>query len=201
MFIDTCPQLSLNNTSQDADQVNVLLEAKKENPFVGCGCVMNFGSHPFPYGGHGSFINKAALQRMTQPIFCEGKKRRTKDMEETCATLRKNRAGELFVFDEGDSVFDIFYKYSALKDFCVHSDWIIGFMFSYYSGANLEQVKENDRCKLDNGQNRCSRDSATCHYMNPERMKKFALSRSLSKFVSVVLKAQGNEKTDTAKED
>ena len=118
-------------------------------------------SFHFTFGGFGTFFTRGSLERMTRPIYCND--RDDPFLVKACAQLSKNRIGELDIFQEGDSVFDIFYKYAGLPNFCMHSDWLIGYMISFYSGGELEQLFPK-RCKSD----ACDSSSITCDNHGPQ---------------------------------
>jgi hypothetical protein len=94
-----------------------------------------------------------------------------------CANLRQNRIGELAVFRNGDSAFDLFYKYSASRHFCMHSDWAMDYMITYYSGQGrvLGQLRPR-RCKDDP----CDERSITCHNHGPKEAMEFLLAHPLT---------------------
>jgi hypothetical protein len=94
-------------------------------------------------------------------------------MNSTCTRLQDNRVGEKDVFQQGDSVFDIFYKYSAILDFCMHSDWAMGYMINAYSGSSLEKIGQ---CHYGGD---CPPDAVYCHYQNPKAMMHFALDHHM----------------------
>ncbi len=149
-----------DDTSVDIDKVVKQMEHKN----VGGQCVFNkLTDFDFAFGGFGTFFGKEAIKRMTQPIYCDEMR-----LSGTCAILKQNRIGELDVFEQGDSVFDIFYKYSALQDFCLHSDWVMGYMISNYSGGRFDQLLPL-RCRRHD----CDDASITCHNQTPELMKVF----------------------------
>jgi hypothetical protein len=121
-------------------------------------------------GGAGTFFNRAAIERLSEPLYCDNPTHES--MSLTCARLQDNRVGERDVYQQGDSVFDIFYKYSAMVDFCMHSDWAMGYMINAYSGSSLEQFGQCLQ-RLGRG-NDCPVDALYCHYLSPESMKNFA---------------------------
>jgi hypothetical protein len=146
-------------------------------PFVGSSCVFSWRpDFTFGFGGFGTFFNRAAIQRLTRPLHCnDDASQRIEDPsfnELTCAKLQQNTIGELDVFQNGDSVFDIFYKYSALKKFCLHSDWVVGYMLTHYLHELLQQLQPM-RCKRDI----CDSESISCHNQGPEDMDKFVQDR------------------------
>ena len=128
------------------------------------------------FGGFGTFLNMASIERMSIPIFCDSKRQRESPyVESVCSNLLRNRAGELAVFREGDSVLDIFYKYSALNKFCMHSDWMLGYMIGFYSGGSLNKIWHwGKECQDDP----CTLESVACHNQGPNDMIHFHLSHS-----------------------
>ena len=146
-----------------------------DTPFAGASCTFNMGI-TIAFGGFGTFMNMASIKRMSIPIFCDDERRRENPyMESVCSNLQRNRVGELGVFREGDSVFDIFYKYSALKEFCMHSDWAFGYMIGLYSGGSLHKLwHSGHECEADP----CTLESVACHNQGPDDMIHFYLSRN-----------------------
>lgn len=148
-------------------------------PFVGSGCTYDLSmGFVFSFGGFGTFFNGAAIHQLTQPIYCntdessQQQQRHHSDvMALSCAELEKNTIGELDVFQNGDSAFDIFYKYSATRQFCLHSDWALGYMVSHYMHKHISALTPR-RCK---GQ-KCDLESITCHNHGPEEMESFVQS-------------------------
>ena len=143
-------------------------------PFVGTPCVYERGIISFAHGGFGTFLNRASIERMTGPIICDDEHRQESPyMDLVCSNLQKNRVGELELFQEGDYVFDIFYKYSAHNKFCMHSDWALGYMISLYSGGNLNQTNPH-QCRNDP----CTLESVACHNQGPNDMIEFTRSHN-----------------------
>lgn len=146
---------------------------QNDDPLVVAGKVLRLGPRKYDgflaaYGGFGTFFNKAAIQLLKQPIYCdEHRSAGHKFTQNACEKLRRNRAGESDLFTRGDSIFDVFYKHAAHPQFCMHSDWSVGFMVHHYLGASLEQVSPE-------GSNRCNKASASCHRQNPKQMEAFA---------------------------
>ena len=141
-------------------------------PFFGAGCVYdkNLG-FDFAYGGYGTFINRAAIHQLTQPFFCDNENSGFNKL--SCASLERNTIGELDVFRNGDSALDLFYKYSATRQFCMQSDWALGYMLTHYSHENMQQL-EPRRCK----RTACDMDSITCHNHGPDEMEQFVREQS-----------------------
>lgn len=163
-----------DDTSLDINKMEPLMlqDSYKHRPFAGAMCTFDNG-FIFPFGGFGTFLNRAAIKNMIQPIFCDDQQGGDEFMESVCANLQKNRIGELDVFANGDSVFELFYKYSALKDFCMHSDWAMGYMLTFYSGGSLNDLGPG-QCRKP----RCTSGSVTCHNQTPKAMKDFTLAHS-----------------------
>ena len=147
---------------------------KRDGPFVGASCRYDYHiGFLFAFGGFGTFLNRAAIQHMIQPIFCDERQEGSEFLKSACANLQKNLIGELDVFRQGDSVFELFYKYSALQHFCLHSDWAMGYMITFYSGGGLHQLHPQ-RCK----RHPCNLGSITCHNQGPKDMEEFTLAHS-----------------------
>ena len=95
----------------------------------------------FAFGGFWTFLNRESIERMSSPIFCDDERQQESPyMDLVCSNLQQNRVGELELFRERDSVFNIFYKYAVLKMFCMHSDWAWVYMISLFSGGSLNQI-------------------------------------------------------------
>ncbi len=145
-------------------------------PYVGAPCVFRLGGFSLAFGGFGTFMNGASIENMARPISCDDDSRRASPhVESVCSNLIRNRVGELEVFREGDSVFDVFYKYSALRLFCMHSDWAMSYMIGLYSGGGLHQLWKNGfQCTKDP----CTLESVACHNQGPNDMIEFTLSHN-----------------------
>ena len=143
-------------------------------------------SLPFPiaYGGFGTILNKEAVQQLSEPIYCSGPEQN----EAICAQIKADNVGEASVFQDGMTAFELFYKYSALKEFCMHSDWLLGYMFKYYlshpqlaeGDQTLMGMKAYPSCgnvTISTGEVRpCTQFSDTCHNQNPKDMEALAIS-------------------------
>ena len=167
-----------DDTSVDIEEVQRHMSTVRDSPYVGNPCCNGMpvgGLSRTGAGGAGTFFNRAAIEALSQPIFCNDRKR--EKINSICKNLEADRVGEQDVFQQGDSVFDIFYKYSAIRDFCMHSDWAMGYMINAYSGSILEQIGQCEGLGLKNSLP-CSSDSMTCHYQSPEAMKQFVISRT-----------------------
>jgi hypothetical protein len=152
-------------------------------PFVGSGCAYAYGiGFIFPFGGYGTFFNKVAIHQLTQPMYCvDGETFRQQSnrvensdfMTLSCNSLQQNIIGELDVFRNGNSALDLFYKYSATRQFCLHSDWALGYMVSHYLHQDISYLKPQ-RCR----RHKCDLESITCHNHGPEDMEKFVREHS-----------------------
>ena len=157
-----------------------LMQKSRDNavPFVGAPCVFETGIISFAFGGFGTFLNRASIEHMTSPIICDDEHRQESPyMDLVCSNLQMNRVGELELFREGDSVFDIFYKYSVHNKFCMHSDWALGYMISLYSGGSLNQIGHQINpfeCRRDS----CTLESVVCHNQGPNDMIEFTRSHN-----------------------
>ena len=157
-----------DDTSVDIEKVkHQMLQNSSGDPFVGAACLFDRG-YPFQvsFGGFGTFFNKASLLRLLQPIYCD-EGRDDANVQSICLILHQNRIGELAVFRDGDSIFDLFYKFIAFTKFCMHSDWVIGYMFTFYGGGMHQLVPK--QCRRDT----CHEKSITCHNQSPNDMKEF----------------------------
>jgi len=151
-------------------------------PFIGSGCPydLNIG-FVFPFGGFGTFFNKAAIHQLTQPLYCYGNQQQQQTAENpdfialSCAYLQNNTIGELDVYLNGDSALDLFYKYSATRHFCLHSDWALGYMTSHYAHKHISGLHPR-RCQSQ----KCDSASISCHNQGPAEMELFVQQHSLA---------------------
>ncbi len=148
---------------------------EEDLPSVGSGCVFNYG---FTFGGFGTIFSKTAIHQLTQPMYCNASvsSRQLANhvvssdfMASSCKNLQQNIIGELDVFQNGDSALDLFYKYSATRQFCLHSDWALGYMINRYLHMHNISKLEPQQCKG----RKCDVESITCHNHGPEDMEKF----------------------------
>jgi len=112
-----------DDTSVDIEEVQRQMSSK-DGPFVG-NPSLGFdlwGLGRAGVGGAGTFFNRAAVELLSRPIFCDD--RQQEDMNAACENLKSNRIGEEDVFQQGDSVFDVFYKYEGSVTFvCIPTGW------------------------------------------------------------------------------
>ncbi len=106
-------------------------------------------------------------------------------MNAACKNLQKKLIGKLF--QQGDSVLDVFYNYLALHEFCVNSDVAIAHMVNVYTGTILKQIGPCQGC----GQP-CHCGQISCHYLTPEMMTEFTIARTcpLSPLVGYLCSAE-----------
>ena len=135
---------------------------------------------PFAYGGFGLILNKAAVRQLSEPVYCTGKDQN----QAICSQIKADKVGEARIFQEGMSIFKLFYKYSAQKDFCMHSDWLLGYILEYYlpqlDDHNLVGMKSYPSCGnitiATEAVRPCTPFSDTCHNQKPEDMEALTLS-------------------------
>lgn len=164
--------------------------------FGGSLCCL-FGSIPFPisYGGFGTILNKAAIKHLSEPIYCNNAGNTISDHNPICDQIAKNQVGEASLFKDGMSVFQLFYVYSALKDFCMHSDWILSYMLEVFLPHSNDVNHDNEEAPphknligianypscgnltVTTGNVRpCTLFSYSCHNLAPNDMEVWALS-------------------------
>ena len=163
-----------DDTSVDIENMKQqMFQNGTKDPLIGAACSFGRGGIRFAYGGYGTFFNKASILPFLQPIYCDERQDgSSKFMQSICDNLQQNRVGELDVFENGDSIFDIFYKYAARADYCMHSDWLVGYLVTYYGGGMSQLVHNSARgnkCSIDI----CDADSVTCHNQSPVDMAEF----------------------------
>ncbi|KAL3774922.1 hypothetical protein ACHAWO_004008 [Cyclotella atomus] len=149
---------------------------------------------PFPiaYGGFGTILNKAAIRQLSEPIVCNNSGTTNQNVVAICAQIKADRVGEASMFQDGMTVFELFYKYSATKDFCMHSDWLLGYILEYYIDqhpSSLMEEGDHDHTLIGmktyptcgnitvaTGAVRpCTQFSDTCHNQQPKDMEVLAM--------------------------
>jgi len=149
-----------DDTYLNLDQVEAILRKDyppdKTNVLAGCNTVYldyNPVFFDFPYGGFGSFLPRAALERLMRPIHCTSAKI-TKDpfVKAACERLQENPLGEQAIFENGMRVADLLYEFSARHPFtnarnwnenvgfCLHSDVALAYFFNYYHIAVPDNI-------------------------------------------------------------
>lgn len=168
------------------------------------GCKFDFVKElrfPFPYGGFGSYLTRAAIQRLIQPFYCDG---RDEFSNLACWRKNQNELGEAQFYEDGMSVIDLMQAYGANLPFtgvdqwkktgyCLHSDHALAYFINFYfvtvppnTWAKHKQPKDRvrrrkpgfmelpgqDQCK--NMRDECDPNEDTvCHYIDPEQMRTF----------------------------
>jgi hypothetical protein len=150
----------------------------------------------FPFGGFGSILTRGALERLMKPIYCDGRATKDDFTRFACWRLNLNHVGETAYFQEGMSVGDLMYKYSAELPFtrlnewngtgyCFHSDHALAYFFNFYHiGAPLKNAKLTDKLRgkhsyerlvgeseCENEKQKCNAEARICHYIQPEQME------------------------------
>jgi len=177
-----------DDTSVDLNKVKQFImrnenSSSVEEPYIAAGSVFQLGKYggfKAAHGGFGTYLNKAAIELMTRrPVFCNkddnGLIPTTLEREEdpftinACTQLAQNKAQELDVYTPGDSVFNIFYKLASRPYFCMHSDWMIGYMVTNYGLTRDGLVQVDPQGK----RGYCGEESVSCHYQTPALMEEF----------------------------
>ena len=126
-------------------------------------CLVRWGPHSdhftFPFGGYGIVLTRPVLWNLLRPLNCSkfhasssSSPRESKppfshpdDFEAlVCWRLQQNGIGEQAFYRPGSSLLDILYDYSVVApylsqkrqhSFCLHSDWVWGYLFNYHHMA------------------------------------------------------------------
>jgi hypothetical protein len=150
-----------DDTYLNMDSINNILynNFPQDTPHVVAGCDV-FGAMRykmnFPVGGFGSFLSRAAIERLLKPINCSEKNSDGVHDDSftrfACWRLQQNHMGEKEFFADGMSVMDLLYKYAAVHPFtevrswkvgfCFHSDIAMAFFFNMYHIAVPDEVLE-----------------------------------------------------------
>ena len=141
----------------------------------------------FPYGGFGTFFTRGSIERMMRPIRCKNADPGDAFLQGVCSSLQKNRIGERALFHEGMSVVDLFHSYSALRTFCIHSDWLTGYIANFYMLSERDEVVNDDDPRMNmfgmavwpeqcgNITMQCVESSDFCHRQPPKAMHYFSM--------------------------
>ena len=144
----------------------LLRDFSYEVPHLVAGCNFIFMVEelmPFPYGGFGSFISRASIQRLIQPINCTVANDKPSDpfTSAACWRLDQNNMGEKHFFTDGMSVSDLMHTFASQQPFsnatnwpkdagyCFHSDHALAYFFNMYhiavpDSALFDGFKFND---------------------------------------------------------
>jgi hypothetical protein len=141
-----------------------------QTPHIVAGCNFEFLTKPyfpFPYGGFGSYLTKAAIRRLLQPIDCSLKNTGSGHVADpfsllACWRLNLNAMGEKIYFKDGMSVADLMFKFASEQPFaqvgnwrsgyCFHSDHALAYFLNFYHIAVPDEelkdgVKLNDKVR------------------------------------------------------
>ncbi len=166
-------------------------------------CMFRTGGYikwDFAYGGFSTLITRAALSRMLRPIACKNNTAGNDEFSEAvCKSIRRSRIGEGPVFQEGMSVAELFRDYSATELFCMHSDWLNGYMAQFYMlSENRNQPVHAiwywpEQCG--NVTMNCQDGSDFCHRVRPalmESLTNYTYNKNPDKFRAppVLLKSE-----------
>jgi hypothetical protein len=164
---------------------NGMLNSPK--PQMVTGCVIEANDvlpYSFPYGGFALAINKEAIKRLYTPLYCDGTAPNS-FIQLACESLEEDRIGERALFRDGMSLMELFHIYAATTSFCMHSDWLTGYMANYY---NLSEIDENttlggiksfpDTCgnltAAGTKTRFCDEYSGICHNQGPKQQEYYA---------------------------
>jgi hypothetical protein len=134
-----------------------------ETPNVVTGCLFDFLEKDamfFPYGGFGSFLSRASIQRLIQPIDCSTKNAQGGIVDPftrfSCWRIQENLMGEKMYFEDGMSIGDLMHKFSSSQPFadvsnwragyCFHSDHALAYFFNVYHIAVPDGELEANSC-------------------------------------------------------
>jgi hypothetical protein len=127
-------------------------------PQLAAGCNFDYLtkiSFSFPYGGFGSFISKAAIERLLRPIDCSATEADA-FTRLACWRLSANHMGEERFFQDGMSVIDLMHRFATDQPFgdvanwksgyCMHSDHALAYFMNFYHiavpDAELERASK-----------------------------------------------------------
>ena len=177
-------------------------------PTAVAGCRMRWSmkkSHnpdfTIPFGGFGSILTKAALERLMRPIHCDDP---DQWVQAVCRRLQDNSIGEQPLFRPGRSVADLMIRYAFDQPhldvakwndvgFCLHSDWNLAFYVNFYGisdGVGVDRLHPYRDSEIlfvrrkfwnalaaegecaHNSDETCGRGAHFCHYVTPEHMRR-----------------------------
>jgi hypothetical protein len=180
---DTSVDINLALHQMSLEVVSSSSDDDKTTPYIGNPCMNDRGAG---VGGSGTFFNRAAIVGLTQPIFCSNEQQQQQQqqgssasMTSVCERLIAKTTIDTTLYQHGDSIFDIFYKYSAIREFCSHSDAAMAMMINSYAEITGGGLKQFGQCTGGRGMTCPTTGAITCHYQNPDDMKQFAIDRNL----------------------
>ena len=163
-------------------------------------------SIPFdiPYGGFGTILNKAAITLLSTPIHCSSGIfsnifHNKVTNQAVCNQIKsKTNIGEGSIFKNGMTLFELFYRYSSVQNYCFHSDWLMGYILEYYVKPS-DSIHKNEKIQAEESPSQsvmvavetypacgnitvetstpryCTPESPTCHNLEPHNMEHFAM--------------------------
>ena len=149
-IIDDDTYLNMDRLIPDL-QVNQKYNDVPNQPMAHSGCLYWFlkGDVVYPHGGYGTYLNKRAIERLLDPIYCQNTDERSSHRDThqqtylNCRRIEQNVNGEQRFFKEGMSVSDLMYEYTSQLRFsevekwtdvgyCFHSDHTLGYFLTFY---------------------------------------------------------------------
>lgn len=126
---------------------------------------------PFPYRGHATFLTKAAVERLIQPIICDdAQDEHDKFSKMACWRLQRDALKEKELYKPGMSVADLMQAYTSGLPFtgvdswtnnnsgyCMHSDHTIAYFINFYHVAVPESTWPNSKNPTDKIRYQCHR--------------------------------------------
>ncbi len=133
------------NLERKGENQTTAIYPSSESPLVLAGCRIRTPNHKLtwtvPFGGYGTFFSKGSLKRLIQPLYCN--ENSLEFERDVCNKLLNKESNDYPVnatiaeekfFEIGDSVNQVFYKYSRdIEHFCLHSDWFMGYLANFYN--------------------------------------------------------------------
>jgi hypothetical protein len=104
----------------------------------------------FPYGGMGVVYTKGAIKNLLTPLNCSLSATAQPGLlpsrqSDACKALQRNEIGEQAFYQPGMNTIDLFSNYSAhSKNFCLHSDWLVGYIAGRYLTVDKRQLDLED---------------------------------------------------------
>lgn len=125
-----------DDTYVNMDSVLTILrrDFPPDQPHLLAGCNLSIFLFTFPYGGFGSYLPRAVIQRLLQPIDCSvllgGNTTHQDDFVRlACWRLEQDIMGEKQFFENGMSVIDLMYQFAAKQPYSDVRNWKAGYCF------------------------------------------------------------------------
>jgi hypothetical protein len=129
-----------------------------DEPHVVAGCnyiYLKAEKMTYPYGGFGTILSRASIQRLLHPINCTDARVTGEDMDPfsrlTCWRLEQNHMGEKQFFSNGMNILQLMHTFSSEQSFlnvphwhedagyCFHSDHYLAYFMNMYHIAVPER--------------------------------------------------------------